>query len=671
MKKILYLTVGIAIILIPLTVSLCTKTGEASGSTEITVDVSQNLGQMPGIAAGGVELSQWGNDFYKSYFRKKYEEDIENAGSIYRTGLNLRYHVSDLSNDIQKYIDHLNDFDSTMLSYEKEGVDLILTIYGMPKWLSKRCVKNRDGKYVCGPNWGATPPIDYDAWAEHVKGIVGYYKYKLGLDLWYEIWNEPDQGYLFSNTDFWFGSQEEYFKLYKYSVKGALEADPHVKIGGPASSVWDNGAIEEFIKYAATNNLPIDFITWHMYAGWNNFWGTKSEYREMSDTIRKWLKQYGYDENTPLIINEWNSNANLNDLEDHNTEQNSAYAVYAVFNMLETGIDKQAFFNFVDFEHNSLFSGSTGIMSNEGVIKPVYNAFKALAILQGEPEDEITNRLKVDIGGDDCFLAAIASQTKNNRVIRILISNYIPHAAMLKNGFPPKTYPYALKHRVIPTKISLNLAHVPFSGNAVMTTYLIDKNHSNSCRYNKKTEEVQSDSPCGDKGIVDKLVMQAKNESQGKALLEANYFLRYRGYTERQTEIIMRQLDKCLEIDRAAVFKDCISPSLESTCAQVVDSGSYPPDCDVFERDVTDFHAAYHNAYDDLYFSGNHTGLSGQTMNVSTWIDKINTDPHISLEGSKQTKQIHITNGSYQEVITLQPYAVFLIEITLPQTLDN
>ncbi|MBE7444259.1 MAG: hypothetical protein HS132_03070 [Planctomycetia bacterium] len=47
-----------------------------------------------------------------------------------------------------------------------------------------------------------------------------------------------------------------------------------MKIGGPASSVWDNGAIEEFIKYAATNNLPIDFITWHMYAGWNNFGDT-------------------------------------------------------------------------------------------------------------------------------------------------------------------------------------------------------------------------------------------------------------------------------------------------------------------------------------------------------------------------------------------------------------
>jgi hypothetical protein len=105
---------------------------------------------------------------------------------------------------------------------------------------------------------------------------------------------------------------------------------------------------------------------------------------------------------------------------------------------------------------------------------------------------------------------------------------------------------------------------------------------------------------------------------------------------------------------------------LGATCSQVMDLGSYPPDCDVFERDVTDFNTVYHNAYNDFYFSGDHTGLSGQTMNVSTWIDKINTDPHISLEGSKQTKQINITNGSYQEVITLQPYAVFLAEITLP-----
>ncbi|WP_162183240.1 GH39 family glycosyl hydrolase [Candidatus Brocadia sinica] len=408
----------------------------ASNTTEITVDVSQNLGQMPGIAAVGIELSQWGDDFYKFYFRKKYEDDIENVGSIYRTGLNLRYHVSDLSNDIEKYMDRLNDFNNTTLSYKKQGVDLILTIYGMPKWLSKRCVKNKDGKYVCGPNWGATPPTDYDAWAEHVKGIVGYYKYKLGLDLWYEIWNEPDQGYLFSNTDFWFGSQEEYFTLYKYSVKGALEADPHVKIGGPGASIWDKGVIEEFIKYAATNNLPIDFITWHMYVGWNNFWGTKAEYREMASSIKQWLKQYGYDENTPLIIDEWNYDASLNDLEDHTTERTSAYAIFAIFQILDTGINKQAFFNFVDFEHNPLFSGCPGIMSNDGIIKSVYNAFKALSILQGKQENGINNRLKADITSKDGFLAAIASQTKDSRKVRILISNYVPSKRMLKNAFP-------------------------------------------------------------------------------------------------------------------------------------------------------------------------------------------------------------------------------------------
>ncbi|MCC7211727.1 MAG: hypothetical protein IT451_07715, partial [Candidatus Brocadia sp.] len=289
---------------------------QASSTTTITVDVSQNLGLMPSITATGMELSQWGNDFYKFYFRKKYTDEIKNIGSIYRTGLNLKYHVSDLSHNSKEYMDYLNDLDNIILPYEKTGINLIFTIYGMPKWLSKRCIKNEGGEYVCGPNWGATPPMDYDAWAEHVKGIVSYYKQKLGLDLWYEVWNEPDQGYLYANTDFWLGSQEDYFTLYKYSAKGAREADPHVKIGGPAASVWDKGVVEEFIKYAATNSLPIDFITWHTYVGWNNFWGTKSEYQEMAGNIRKWLRQYGYDENIPLVIDEWNHDANLVNLED-------------------------------------------------------------------------------------------------------------------------------------------------------------------------------------------------------------------------------------------------------------------------------------------------------------------------------------------------------------------
>lgn len=670
MKKIFYLT-GLAILLILWTIALYTKTGAASGNTEITVDVSQNLGQMPGIAAVGVDLSQLGNDFYKVYFRKKYTDEIENIGSIYRTGLNLKYHVSDLSHDFKEYMDYLNDFDNGMLSNKKTGINLILTIYGMPKWLSKRCIKNEGGEYVCKPNWGATPPMDYDAWAEHVKGIVSYYKHKLGLDLWYEVWNEPDQGYLYANTDFWLGSQEDYFTLYKYSAKGAREADPHVKIGGPAASVWDKGVVEEFIKYAATNSLPIDFITWHTYVGWNNFWGTKSEYQEMSGNIRKWLRQYGYDENTPLIIDEWNYDAGLNDLEDYVTERNSAYTVYALYNMLDTGIDKQAFFNFVDFEHNPLFSGSTGAISNEGVIKPVYNAFKAFTILQGKPENEISNRLKTIISSNDGFLAAMASQTQDHRRIRILISNFIPQRAMLKNAFSPKAYLYALKYRVLPRKVRLHLRNIPFSGNATMTTCLIDRDHSNACRFNKRTEPVQTDVPCGKNGIIDTLVLQAKNESHEKAFLEAHYYLKDKGYTEKQIDIITSELGNCFTIDRESVFKACINTSLESTCSHIMGLGSSPPELNVFEQDIIGCNNVYQNTYNDLYFSGEHTNLSGQAITISACIDKINNDPNISLEGSIQTKQIHISDGSYQETIPLQPYAVFLMEITLPQTLAH
>lgn len=641
---------------------------QASSTTTITVDVSQNLGLMPSITATGMELSQWGNDFYKFYFRKKYTDEIKNIGSIYRTGLNLKYHVSDLSHNSKEYMDYLNDLDNIILPYEKTGINLIFTIYGMPKWLSKRCIKNKGGEYVCGPNWGATPPVDYNAWAEHVKGIVSYYKHKLGLDLWYEVWNEPDQGYLYSNTDFWLGSQEDYFTLYKYGVKGAREADPHVKIGGPAASVWDKGVIKEFIKYAAINNLPIDFITWHTYVGWNNFWGTKSEYQEMAGNIRKWLRQYGYDENIPLVIDEWNHDANLVNLEDHATERNSAYTIFAIFQMLETGIDKQTFFNFVDFDRNLVFSGSSGIMSNDGIIKSVYNAFKALSRLQGKSENEITNRLQTNITCNDGFPAAIASQTKDSLKLRMLISNYIPSKHMLKNAFPLKAYRYALKYSRKPRKMTLNLKNIPFSGEAIMTTYLIDNDHSNSCGYNKKTEVIQTDTPCGNNGIIDKFVMQAKSETQEKALFEAIAYLKNKGYLENQIEIIAKQIRNCFQISRESIFKDCISSSLESICSQVMDLGVYPTDCAVLELDIIACNKVYHNAYDNLYFSGNHTSFSGQAINVSMWIDKINNDPNVCLEGSTQTKQIHITDGSYQETITLQPYAVFLMEITLPQT---
>lgn len=125
-----------------------------------------------------------------------------------------------------------------------------------------------------------SPPADYQKWRELVYQTVLHLKERYGVEKirnWYfEVWNEPDL-YQF----FWVkhpempdrGNNLEYFKLYDYTVDGALAAEPSIKIGGPAMA----GDIELFTKdflkhcFRGKNHVTgeigtrIDFISRHHY----------------------------------------------------------------------------------------------------------------------------------------------------------------------------------------------------------------------------------------------------------------------------------------------------------------------------------------------------------------------------------------------------------------------
>ena len=71
---------------------------------------------------------------------------------------------------------------------------------------------------------------------------------------------------------------------------------------------------------------------------------------------------------------------------------------------------------------------------------------------------------------------------------------------------------------------------------------------------------------------------------------------------------------------------------------------------------------------DSLFYSGMYTMPDGKTARNTIWIDKINSDPHISLEGSKQVKKIIISErGSLKEMITVPPLGVALVELSKMQ----
>jgi xylan 1,4-beta-xylosidase len=74
-----------------------------------------------------------------------------------------------------------------------------------------------------------------------------------------EVWNEPNLPF------FWTGTQQQYFDLYKATAVAIKSVDPHIQIGGPATSAtqW----VGDFAAWCAQNNAPIDFFATHAYAG--------------------------------------------------------------------------------------------------------------------------------------------------------------------------------------------------------------------------------------------------------------------------------------------------------------------------------------------------------------------------------------------------------------------
>lgn len=108
-----------------------------------------------------------------------------------------------------------------------------------------------------------TPPKSTEAWgafiAKFVTALIGRYGLSAVREWPFEVWNEPNL------ASFWSGTQAQYFEMYKATATAIKGIDPHIKVGGPATSAtqW----IGEFLAYCAQNNAPLDFVSTHCYAG--------------------------------------------------------------------------------------------------------------------------------------------------------------------------------------------------------------------------------------------------------------------------------------------------------------------------------------------------------------------------------------------------------------------
>lgn len=128
-----------------------------------------------------------------------------------------------------------------------------------------------------------SPPARYPEWQDLIYNTVLHFKERYGAseisDWYFEVWNEPDLPRFF-----WIvhpqwtehperGDKDEYIKLYDYTVAGALQAEPDIKIGGPGLA----GDIDFFLKdwlphcesepnlATGEKGARVDFLSVHCY----------------------------------------------------------------------------------------------------------------------------------------------------------------------------------------------------------------------------------------------------------------------------------------------------------------------------------------------------------------------------------------------------------------------
>lgn len=311
-------------------------------------------------------------------------------------------------------------YDNVLAAGMKPFVELSF----MPRYLAED--PDAKGFIYYRPN--GSMPKDAAEWKEYMKAFIRFLQHRYGeeeIRSWYfEVWNEPDLG-----STFFSGDRNGYFRLYKATVEAIKEVDPQIPVGGPATSgsKW----VGQFRKMCEDQNVPLDFLTTHQYAG-DPFAGIEDNATpdseeentekvtftpEKLEFIRNVLERVpektfltgmralleDKSETTeipgdmfvrnakiareqagdyPLYYTEWGSNA-IFSAETNDTRKTAAYVMKAALDVAPY-MDGSSIWCFSDiFEewHPFVepFHGGFGLLNQDGIPKPAYHAVKMMA----------------------------------------------------------------------------------------------------------------------------------------------------------------------------------------------------------------------------------------------------------------------------------------------------
>jgi xylan 1,4-beta-xylosidase len=432
------------------------KEPHAGHETTITIDARRSVGDFPHywesiVGSGRAVLA----------LRSDYQDDLRLVHQ--QTGIGgVRFHGifddedgvcrldqrGDVIHNFQ-YVDQIYD------SLLDAGVRPFVELSFMPRAIAS------GNKTVFWYKANVTPPKDMASWVQLVTAFARHLSDRYGateLSRWFfEVWNEP-------NLDFWSGTQEQYFELYRHTAIALKSVDKRLRVGGPATA--EASWAPEFIEYCVKQNAPVDFLSTHIYANdpQAKVFGHDTNYA-LDDVIPLALQKVRNQvasspmPHLPIYITEWNSTF-MNNSAITDTAFNAAFIVNTM-DRCRGLVDAMSYWCFSDvFEEQgvaqNIFYGGYGMIAMRRIPKPSFHAFTLLHRLGNE-------RYKVDKG------PAMGTRLPDNSVA-ILVWNLTSRGA---NGNPEPGKPLRLRLLVqgLGHRNKLAVTHVDESHGSALPAY--------------------------------------------------------------------------------------------------------------------------------------------------------------------------------------------------------
>lgn len=235
-------------------------------------------------------------------------------------------------------------------------------------------------------------PSDYAEWEGLCEALARHCREEQFQVAGWEVCNEPDIGES-GGTPHYFRTAQDYNRFYQHTVTGLLRGDPDARVGGPAVANPDSFLVEGLIGYCASNQVPLHFVSWHLYSD------SPAAHAANIAKQRARLAPFAQLQHVKLFVSEWNM-----DLMRPNLTPGfqPCFVLETMRRFAEAGLDMAAYYHIrdcyvdpADFDWMSpegrrfmahwwnTMPQYSALFDHHGRMRPAWYAFRLLALFEG------------------------------------------------------------------------------------------------------------------------------------------------------------------------------------------------------------------------------------------------------------------------------------------------